>query len=100
MNHPIRDAHTLMVTRLATIIPPRIYINPDPEDFEAVSEYLMAVASVVDQCLLSVGQEVQSNASVRINLDLFTNTLRDEIEGNAVFEVLREAETIKEDRVA
>jgi hypothetical protein len=100
MTHPIRDAHTLMVTRLATIAPPRIYINPDPEDFEAVSEYLMAVARVVDQCLLSVGQEVQSNASVRINLDLFTNTLRDEIEGNAVFEVLREAETIKEDRVA
>ena len=97
---PIRDAHAFMVQRLAALQPPRIYANPDPEEFEATSEYLLDVARIVDEMILAVGREVKSSASVNINLDVFTNCLRDQLEGNATFEIEREVESLKQERAA
>lgn len=98
--NPIRDAHAFMVQRLAALIPPKLYADNDPEDFEATTEYLLDVARIVDEMILSVGREVKSSASVNINLDVFTDCLRDQLEGNATFEISREAENIREERAA
>lgn len=97
---PIALAHQIMVAKLGTLRPPRIFVNPDPEEFGAVNEYLTDVARIVDECLLAVGKEVKANASVNINLDFFTNVLANELEGNACFEVERAAEEVRNERAA
>lgn len=96
----IYTAHQTMLAKLAALRPPHIYVNPDPEEFGAVNEYLLDVARIVDECLLAVGREVKCNTPVRINMDLFTNVLRDALEGNACFEVERAIEDIRSERAA
>ena len=98
--NPIAVAHAEAVRRLACLIPPRIYVNPDPQEFEATSEYLLDVARIVDELILSVGREVKSSASVRIDLATFTNVLRDGLEGFSIHEISREVASLKEDRNA
>jgi len=100
MSHPIKSAHLDMVKTLSMLQPPRIFVNPDPEEFGAVNEYLIAIARIVDECLLAVGKDVKANASVNINLGFFTDVLRNELEGNACFEVDRAADEIRDERAA
>src|ERR1043166_7634564 len=96
----IAAAHAVMCAKLAAITPSRITINPEPDEFEATAEYIHAVCRVMDEWILRVGQEVQSNASVRIDIDQFRGTFTDAVEGQAIFECEREAETLREDRAA
>lgn len=98
--NPIAVAHAEAVRRLACLIPPRIYVNPDPEEFEATSEYLLDVARIVDELVLAVGREVKSNATCAIDLKLFSNVLTNALEGDATCEIGREVESLKEDRDA
>lgn len=98
--NPINDAHNTMIFRLAALIPPRIYVNPDPCEFENTADYLCDVARIVDQWLLAVGREVNSNTSVRIDMSLFTDQVLGAVEGNATYECTRAAEALAEDLVA
>lgn len=98
--NPIRDAHNLMVTKLDCVTPPRLLTNPDPEDFEAVAEYIHAVARIMDEWMLNVGTDVQSNSTVRTDIDQFKGTFTDAVEGFALYEIQREAEALREDRAA
>ena len=98
--NPIAVAHAEAGRRLACLIPPRIYANPDPQEFEATSEYLLDVARIVDELILAVGREVKSSASVNIDITSFENVLRTGLEGFATYEISREVASIKEDRNA
>lgn len=100
MTRPIALAHQTMLTKLAALRAPHIYVNPDPEEFGAVNEYLLDVARIVDECLLAVGREVKCNSSRRIELRDFTNVLRNALEGNATFQVDQAIESLVEERAA
>jgi hypothetical protein len=98
--NPIAVAHAETVRRLACLIPPRLYANNDPEDFQAVEEFILDYARIVDDLILSVGKEVASSASVRIDITSFENVLRTGLEGFATYEIGREVASLKEDRAA
>lgn len=96
----IAIAHGVMAAKLAGVTPPRLLVSPDPEDFEAVAEYVHAVARIMDEWMLRVGNEVQSNSTVKIDMGCFTGTFTDAVEGWALAEINREAEALREDRAA
>lgn len=98
--HPIAMAHLTMVAKLAAIKPPRIYVSPTPDEFGAVADYIEAVARIMDEWHLLVGEEVKSNSTVRIDMTLFTDVFRDATEGLSVFEAERPGKALNEDRGA
>lgn len=79
--NPIAKAHEALIAELAPMQPPRIHINPHPEEFEDVADYILRVAQMVDRWLLAVGTEVRSNATAHINLDLFKGMMVDAVDG-------------------
>lgn len=97
---PIKAAHELMLAKLCALNPPRLTVSPEPDQFEAVSEYLLDVARIVDAMILEVGRDVKSNASRNIDLRYFDNVLRDGLEGFAVYSITEEIEALKEERAA
>lgn len=98
MTHPIQAAHDEMVRRLSGFTVP--WINnavPSTDEFEAIRTYLTDVARIVDACILEVGREVSANATTNVNLKLFTNVLDDALTGEALFEIERVVEVMRED---
>ncbi len=95
---PIRAAHAAAVAKLSALQAPRIFVSPDPEDFEAVNTYLLDVARIVDELILSVGRDIRSNATTTVDLKLFTDVVRDALEGNATFCITTQAEAVQSER--
>ncbi len=96
---PIRAAHVAMVAKLSMLQAPRVYVNPDPADFENVNDYLLDVAKIVDELLLAVGREIKSNATTTVDMSQFTDVLRGAIEGNATFQITQQAEAVQSERM-
>jgi hypothetical protein len=82
----IAKAHEALIAELAPMQPPRIHVNPHPEEFEDVADYILRVSQMVDRWLLAVGTEVRSNATTHINLDLFKGMMVDAVDGWATSE--------------
>lgn len=99
---PIKAAHELLMTKLAAMLPvvPRLPIDPDPEQFEDVADYICEAARIFDQWLLAVGREVKANAPCKIDMKLFTDVFLNAVEGEATAEITKCAERVKEDRAA
>lgn len=96
--HPLAKAQSAMVGELVRLAAPKLSVNPEPEDFEDVADYLLRAARIVDAFIKEVGLEVQSSATTRIDMKCFTDVLKDALEGNATFEIDRCAEVLREDR--
>lgn len=94
VDHPIWYAHKAMVAKLAALTPPRIYIEPEPEDFENVRDYLADAREIINAWLSEVGKEVQSNAIVKLDMGQFSIEGLSDCEG----ECNRAAAALAEDR--
>lgn len=93
----LAQAHFALVNELARIAVPHGFdAFPMPEQFEDVADYLVRLAQAFDRFLLLVGQEAQSNASVKMNMAMFTNRFASDLEGNTTFELDRAAADIRE----
>ena len=82
----IAKAHAELVRELSAVVPPRIHVNPLPEEFEDTADYILRVAKMVDRWLLSVGLEVKCNATATVNIDMFTEMVAGSIDGWATAE--------------
>jgi hypothetical protein len=81
-----------MIDELRCLAVPHIHINPQPEEFEDVADFIKRVAAIADRWLLSVGTEVRSSAIGTVDMRQFTDVFVSAIEGNATFELDRAAE--------
>lgn len=95
-HNPLARAHYAMIRELARMQVPRIGTNDDPEDFEAVADYLLRVTPLFDRWLQAVGAEVKSNALCRIDENMFSEQFYGAISGNATHELDCAAEAARE----
>src|SRR3954462_2699263 len=98
--HVLKAEHAKLVAALAAVTAPRIYVNPEPDEFKAVGAYIVAVAEQVDKWLLAVGHEVRCNSTAGTDMACFTDIVRDAVEGFAVYECTKAARQVKEDRLS
>jgi hypothetical protein len=97
-SHPLALAQATMVTELGRLVAPRLPVNPEPEDFEDVADYLVRGARIIDAWIKEVGLEVRSSATHRVDMKVFTDVLKDGLEGNATYEIDACAEAVREER--
>ena len=95
--NPLAKAHEAMVRELSRVVVPRIDVSPVPEQMEDVADYIERTARMFDRWLLKVGEELQSNATVNIDMSVFTDQFLGAVQGNATHECDREAEALRED---
>jgi hypothetical protein len=98
--HPILAAHQALVAKLAAIIPPRIWSDPAPEEFENVRDYEAACVRIFDEWHRMLGQELQANSTVRHDPAYFADAFRGATEGLSQFEFTRAADVLREDEAA
>lgn len=101
---PIRPANPFETARLALIkklleikTPGSFSVFPIPCEFTAVIDHMREVAGIVDEWCAAIGHEVSDNSSSRVDIDLFRSPMTDAIDGNATWEVEKQAETLLED---
>jgi len=94
--HPVRVALRDAGMKLACLIPHAIVGDPTMADAKALQQDLDAIAAIVDPVVNAVGRYAQSNFG-RIDLSLFTDQLRDALDGNATFEIEQAARTWEEE---
>lgn len=97
---PIRAAHQTMVAKLSALQAPRIFVSPDPCEFENVNDYLLDVAKIVDEMIEAVGRDIKSSGTVPFDMGCFTDVLTDALEGNATHAITMQAEDIQAERAA
>ena len=93
----IAKAHAELVRELSAVVPPRIHVNPLPEEFEDTTDYILRVAKMVDRWLLSVGLEVKCNATATVNIDAFRDIVAENLEGWATAECDGAANELREE---
>lgn len=96
--HPIAKAQSAMVGELARLAAPKLSANPEPEDFEDVADYLLRTARIIDGFIHEVGLEVRSSATSHVDMTVFTDVLKDGLEGNATHEIDAAAQAVREER--
>lgn len=96
--HPLAKAQAVMVGELARLAAPRLHVNPLPEEFEDVADYLLRGARIIDAWIKEVGLEVRSAAVTNIDMGPFTEQVVGALQGNAMFEIDRAAEALREER--
>jgi hypothetical protein len=97
-SHPLALAQATMVTELARLVAPKLSANPEPEDFEDVADYLLRGARIIDDWIKEVGLEVRSSATCRVDMNMFTDVLKDALEGFATYEIDTAAEAVRDER--
>ena len=95
--NPIAVAYAAMLDELRVLAVPHIHVNPEPEEFEDIADFGLRVAQCVDRFWKHVGDEAQSNATCNLDMQCFTNTFVQALEGFATFELDREAAALRED---
>lgn len=95
--HPLAKAHFALVQELARLNVPHYSTTATPEQHEDVADYLLRIAQAMDRHLKEVGQEVQSNCTVNIDLrGCFEHAFVAALDGNATFEIDRAARELRE----
>jgi hypothetical protein len=80
----------------AGIVPTRIPIEPAPADFEPVADDLRVLARKVDALVAAYGDYVGANAP-GLDRSLFQDVLFSAIDGNALYEIERAAQELRDD---
>lgn len=96
-SHPITKAQAAMVGELARLAAPRIHADPHADEFEDVADYLLRAAGIIDAFFLEVGLEVKSSATTHIEIEQFTDVVKNALDGYATAEIDHAAECIRED---
>jgi hypothetical protein len=96
--HALAVAHQQMVLELSCIAIPRIFVDPEPEEFEDAADYLIRVAQVMDRWLRAVGDEIKSNASTKVDLKYFEDQFVSAINGWSTAEADKAAAALREER--
>jgi hypothetical protein len=101
---PIRSQSRFETARLALIkklleikAPGSFSVFPHPQEFTVVIDHMREVAGIVDEWCAAIGHEVADNSSSRVDIDLFRSPLSDALEGNAQWEIEKQAEQLLED---
>jgi hypothetical protein len=101
---PIRPANPFETARLALIkkllevkAPGRFSVFPIPAEFTSVVDHMREVATIVDEWCAAIGHVVEDNSSSRVDIALFRSPMTDAIDGNAMWEVEKQAEALIED---
>lgn len=97
-DNPLARHHAALVGELARFVVPRIHVNPLPEEFEDVADYLLRVSRACDRWLKSIGEEINRNATISIDMDVFTEQFVAAVDGNATFQCDRAAEELREEQ--
>lgn len=97
-SNPFALYHMALVAELARIVVPKISVNPEPEEFEDVADYLLRVASMLDRWIHEIGEEVNRNTTVRLDMKMFDATFVNAVEGIATAECDRAARVAREER--
>jgi len=87
-----------MRARLCSLRVPRIVGCADSADLMEIADHMTEVADTVDSYFASLGRLVQRHAPTLIDRSIFEHPVMEAISGNAVFEVMRAADVLKEDR--
>lgn len=96
--HALAVIHQQMVLELSNMTVPRIHVDPEPEEFEDTADYILRVSQVMDRWLKAVGEEVRSNACVRVDLTVFEEQFEGAVQGNATHECDRVAGALHAER--
>lgn len=101
---PIRRPNTFETARLALIkkllaikAPGSFSTFPVPCEFTAVIDHMREAAGIFDEWLAAIGHEVADNSTSRVDIDLFRSAFTNAIDGNAQWEVEKQAEALIED---
>jgi hypothetical protein len=94
---PIAAAHAAMIDELSRLRCPSISVNPLPDEFGAVADYVVAVTRIADRWLKLVGLEVRANSLEPVEMKDFTDQFFGVVDGNATFWLDRSAESLRED---
>lgn len=97
-SNPFAQFQAQLVAELCRIVVPKISVNPEPEEFEDVADYLLRVARIFDRLLKAVGEEVDRNSTIKVDLSVFTDAFFSAVDGMATFECDRMARTVREER--
>jgi hypothetical protein len=95
---PIAAAHTTMIDDLTRLRAPSLSVNAQAEEFEALADYWVAVARIVDRALLASGRELKSNTTADVDLKDFTDQFFGAVDGFACYHADRAAETAREEQ--
>jgi len=96
--HPLAKAQAMMVGELARLVAPKLSANPEPEDFEDVADYLLRGARIIDEWIKEVGLEVRSASIGNVDINDFTDVLKNAVEGFATYEIDTAAEAVRDER--
>jgi hypothetical protein len=89
--------HRALVEAMNRLDVPQLPTQPEPEDFEAVADYIQRVTLIFDVTWLQdIGAEVASNALCRIDQSMFCGQFVGAIDGNATFELDSAAQAARE----
>jgi hypothetical protein len=94
---PLKHALAAMLGALARLTAPVIPAQNEPRHFDAVAGHMIAVAEIVDDYMTAIGDHVAEHATVKIDLSQFAAPLLATIEGNAIYEIERAAEAVREE---
>ena len=95
--NPVEIAKRALIASLERLPAPSISVTPQPEQIEAVAEFIRAIAACGDACMRAVGAEVKANAATAVDLDVFQSPFTDAVDGNATYEIERLAEDLREE---
>ena len=94
---PIANAHAEMIDALSRLRCPSLSVNAQAEEFEALADYWVAVARIMDRALLASGRELKANTTADVDLKDFTDQFFGAIDGFAAYHCDRAAEATREE---
>lgn len=96
-NDPLLVAHENLRRALIEMRPPAIPPRPHPDHFLALADYVAEVAAQMDRWLKAIVQEVDSNATVKLDMSVFDGAMTGAVDSLALFEIQRAASALGED---
>lgn len=96
--NPFETARLALVKKLLAVKAPGSFsVFPVPQEFTGIIDHMREVAGIVDEWCAAIGHEVADNSSSRVDIDLFRSPMTDAIDGNAMWEIEKQAEAAIED---
>lgn len=94
-NSPFEAIRRQLIAKLLGVKAPAGFGSfPAPSDFTAVVDHMREVAAIVDEWCAAIGHQVADNSSARVDQSLFRSPMTDAIDGNAMWEVEKQGESL------
>lgn len=96
-DNPFEIAKRALIAKLARLPVPRISVTPHPDQFEAVGDFVAAIARANDECMAAIGKELRANAYRPFKLTNFETPFLDAVDGWALGDIEAMAEDLREE---